>query len=125
MMEAFTLGGPLMWPLAICSVVLLAFLFERGMAVPTERWRRDMEVRTAHRRVLAFFTDVPPALGLLGTVIGVIECFHLLEGDAPAEGISGGLGVACITTVFGLGIALVASVAGHALDILAVRCEEA
>jgi len=125
MREVFTLGGPLMWPLVLCSVALVAFLFERAAAVPTERWRRDKEVRTAHRRVLAFFTDVPPALGLLGTVIGVIECFHLLEGEAPPDGISGGLGVACITTVFGLGIALVASVAGHGLDLLAVRGEEA
>jgi biopolymer transport protein ExbB/TolQ len=53
----------------------------------------------------------------------VVECFHLLDAEQPGAGVAGGLGVACITTVFGLGIALVAGVAGHALDLLALRGE--
>lgn len=119
MIEAFQAGGPLMWPLALCSVGLIAFLFERAVAVPSSRWRQDPAMRRAHRRVLAFFTDIPPALGLLGTVLGVIECFQLLDADSPGVGVAGGLGVACITTVFGLAIALAAGVAGHVLDVFA------
>ena len=123
MTQWFQAGGPLMWPLALCSVGLLAFLIERAVAVPSSRWRRDPAVRISHRRVLAFFSDVPPAIGLMGTVLGVVECFHLLDAEQPGAGVAGGLGVACITTVFGLGIALVAGVAGHALDLLALRGE--
>ncbi len=119
MIEAFQAGGPLMWPLALCSVGLIAFLFERAVAVPSSRWRQDPAVRSAHRPVRAIFTPKPPAIGLLGTVVGVVECFQLLDADSPGVGVAGGLGVACLTTVFGLSIALVAGIAGHALDALA------
>lgn len=124
MIEAFQAGGLLMWPLALCSVGLIAFLFERAVAVLSFCWRQDPAVRTTHRRVLGFFTDIPPSIGLLGTVIGVVECFQLLDADNPEVGIAGGLGVACLTTVFGLSIALVAGAACHVLDAIAATTEE-
>ncbi len=74
-------------------------------------------VLSAHKRTMTFFIEIPPALGLLGTVLGVIECFRLLDGSPGTEGLGEGLGVACITTVAGLVIALVASVGQFALDL--------
>ena len=113
-------GGPLMWPLLVCSILLGAVIFERLcvivlrhrlLGLPTHYTRL-----IAHRRVLPFFTDVPPSIGLLGTVVGVIQSFQLAGGRVNADAVGNGLGVACITTVFGLSIAIVASVAGYLGD---------
>jgi biopolymer transport protein ExbB/TolQ len=114
------LGGPLMWPLLACSVLLLAVLIERllvigvGHRVLGRRLAPDR--RDWHRRVLPFFTDVPPSLGLLGTVIGVVQSLELVDGRLNTDAVGAGLGVACMTTVFGLSIAIVASVSRYAFD---------
>jgi len=123
MSEFFFLGGPLMWPLAGCSAVLLAYLFERAVTASSPRWRESSEERAKHRRFLPFFIEVAPAIGLLGTMQGIIQCFNVLGGDSPGREALAGLGVAAITTVYGLVIALVASIAMFALDALA-RCED-
>ena len=115
--EFIRLGGPVMWPLAACSVALLAFLFERAFVTSSERWRPSAQERTLHKRVLPFFVEVAPALGLLGTMQGIINCFSVMGGVGGGENALKGLGIACITTVAGLIIALVATVANYALDI--------
>ena len=114
------LGGLLMWPLLGCSVFLGAVLLERFWVVGVRHLllggRVERSLLTGHRRILPFFMDVPPSLGLLGTVLGVVQSFHLLDGKIEGNGIATGLGVACMTTIFGLGIATVASIFQHALD---------
>jgi biopolymer transport protein ExbB len=114
------LGGPLMWPLLLCSVLLTAVLIERTVVVGVRHrlLRRRLSSATLHwhRRVLPFFTDVPPSLGLLGTVVGVVRSFDLVNGQLSTEAMSVGLGIACMTTVFGLGIAIVASLSSYVLD---------
>lgn len=117
--ELFRLGGPLMWPLALCSALLMAFLIERAITVSSVQWRTDERQRTLHRRHLLFFVEVAPALGLLGTMHGIIECFKIVGGSGPSMSALQGLGIACITTVYGLVIALVAQVATYILDSLA------
>ncbi|MCH2134246.1 MAG: MotA/TolQ/ExbB proton channel family protein [Phycisphaerales bacterium] len=116
----FDAGGPLMWPLLVCSILLAAVLVERLWSVGIRHlvlgWRLPEGRLIAHRRVLPFFAEVPPALGLLGTVLGVVQSFRLLDGGIDAEAIGSGLAVACTTTIFGIGIAVVAAVAGHLLD---------
>jgi hypothetical protein len=117
-----------MWPLVVCSVLLGAVLFERLLVIGVRHrllGRPLTEPRRAwHRRVLPFFTDVPPSIGLLGTVIGVVKCFHVINGRLGSDAMGAGLGIACMTTIFGLGIAIVASVSGYVLD-WAVREQEA
>ena len=116
----FDAGGPLMWPLLVCSILLAAVLVERTWSVCIRHllfgWRIPPERLVAHRRILPFFSEVPPALGLLGTVLGVVQSFRLLDGNIDADAIGSGLAVACTTTIFGIGIAVVAAVAGHLLD---------
>ncbi|MEM7682189.1 MAG: MotA/TolQ/ExbB proton channel family protein [Planctomycetota bacterium] len=115
----FDAGGPVMWPLLACSVALIAVLAERlwtvGLVGGLARVDLTDSARHAHRRILPFFTEVPPALGLLGTVIGLVQSFALLEGDNVQGGIGAGLAEACTTTVFGLIIAITASIGGYAL----------
>lgn len=114
------LGGVMMWPLLVCSVLLAAVLVERVWTVFL-RYRvlgRHVEPDALgwHHLMLRFFVDIPPSIGLLGTVIGVVRCFRLTDGRITAESAAAGLGVACFTTIAGLSIALIASVSWHVLD---------
>ena len=117
------LGGLLMWPLLVCSILLGAVLIERllvvGLGYRLLGNRLPTHTLGWHRKVLPFFTDVPPSLGLLGTVVGVVKCFELMDGRLDNEAVGAGLGIACMTTIFGLGIAIVASISGYFLDWLA------
>ena len=114
------LGGPIMWPLLVCSILLGAVLIERILVVVLgyKLFRTHLSWRRLawHRRVLPFFTDVPPSLGLLGTVVGVVQSFRLMDGQLNSEAVGAGLGIACMTTVFGLGIAILASFSRYMLD---------
>jgi biopolymer transport protein ExbB len=116
----FEAGGPMMWPLMACSILLTAVLIERCWTVGLLHLLIGLKMTPdqlrAHHRVLPFFAEVPPALGLLGTVLGVVQSFHLLDGKINADAIGSGLAVACTTTIYGIGIAVVAAVAGHFLD---------
>ncbi len=113
-------GGPLMWPLLICSILLGAVLIERvlvgGIRHRLLGGRVTRHVLTWHRRALPFFADVPPSIGLLGTVVGVVKSFQLMNGHLDTSAVGIGLGIACMTTIFGLGIAVVASVSSYVLD---------
>ena len=113
-------GGPLMWPLLVCSILLGAVLIERVLVVGIRHrllgGRVTRHVLTWHRRALPFFADVPPSIGLLGTVVGVVKSFELMNGQLNSQAVGVGLGIACMTTIFGLGIAVVASVSSYVLD---------
>ncbi len=118
--QFFEVGGPLMWPLLVCSILLGAVLIERTLVVGIRHGllggRVSRRTLTWHRRALPFFADVPPSIGLLGTVVGVVKSFQLMDGHLNAEAVGTGLGIACMTTIFGLGIAVVASVSCYVFD---------
>ncbi len=72
------------------------------------------EVRPAFERGLLLLSTVvtaSPMLGILGTVIGIIQSFELLGGDAtitdPSQ-VSGGIAEALVSTATGLVVALTA-----------------
>lgn len=116
--HSLEVGGPLMWPLLVCSILLGGVLIERVLVVVVgwKLFRVKSSALDWHRRILPFFADVPPSLGLLGTVVGVVKSFHLMNGHLNTEAVGAGLGIACMTTIFGLGIAIVASVSGYVLN---------
>jgi biopolymer transport protein ExbB len=61
-------------------------------------------------RVLNATATLAPLLGLLGTVIGMIESFNALgakAGNAKSEALARGISLALVSTAFGLGIAIV------------------
>ena len=118
--QFFDVGGPLMWPLLVCSILLGAVLIERSLVVGLRHClfggRVSRHKLTWHRRALPFFADVPPSIGLLGTVVGVVKSFQLMEGNLNSDAVGAGLGIACMTTIFGLAIAVVASVSCYVFD---------
>ena len=119
-LKFFEVGGPLMWPLLACSILLGAVLIERFLVLGCRHRLLGGHVSrrtlTWHRRALPFFADVPPSIGLLGTVIGLVKSFQLMDGHLSGEAVGAGLGIACMTTIFGLAIAVVASVSGYVFD---------
>jgi len=69
---------------------------------------RQRPVLTRHLAVIAVLASVAPLLGLLGTVIGMVETFDVLAvfGTGNVKGLAGGISVALITTQSGLLVAI-------------------
>ena len=93
--------------------------------------RRDLEEEAArdgaarlaslrsHLRLLELIAMICPLLGLLGTVLGMIDAFRSLEAAGsrvdPAI-LSGGIWVALLTTAAGLLVAIPAAAAHHVFE---------
>jgi biopolymer transport protein ExbB len=61
-----------------------------------------------HLAAIAVLASVAPLLGLLGTVMGMVETFDVIAafGTGNVQGLSGGISVALITTESGLVVAI-------------------
>ncbi len=74
------------------------------------------EVRTlsAYLQTLATIGNIAPLLGLLGTVVGMIKAFMVIQqlgGNVNASVLAGGIWEAMLTTALGIGVALPCMVA--------------
>ncbi|GAB4522083.1 MAG: hypothetical protein Tsb0019_23800 [Roseibium sp.] len=87
-----------------------------------ERLREEISARAADRlfalaswlKALDLVTQIAPLLGLLGTVVGMIETFQTLQDSGSAANpatLAGGIWVALLTTACGLAVAIPVSVA--------------
>ncbi len=87
--------------------------------------RNHLERLRSWLRVLELIASLSPLLGLLGTVIGMIEAFRRLESAGnqvdPAL-LSGGIWQALLTTAVGLVVAIPALVAHQWLERRVERC---
>ena len=75
---------------------------------------QEVEAMNRHIRVLELVAVISPLLGLLGTVLGMIESFQQLDlagGSANASVLAGGIWRALLTTAAGLLVAIPAAVA--------------
>jgi biopolymer transport protein ExbB len=61
---------------------------------------------------ISLFIALAPMLGFMGTVIGMIQAFDMIEaaGDMQPSLVAGGIKVALLTTVFGLIVAIILQV---------------
>jgi biopolymer transport protein ExbB len=165
-------ANPLLWPLLACSVVMVGYIFERGLALrrgrvlPREFGKRFLERLAQGKldreraqelcrandsplarvfghavrywgqpaatitqaidhdsagellalrknvRVLNATATIAPLLGLLGTVVGMVESFDAVGGgrvvgESRSEALAHGISVALITTAVGLVIAVI------------------
>ncbi len=166
MWEIIIAGGPVMWPIMLCSVVAAAIVLERlwtlqrKRVIPrelTERVWKLVESRSLNERhiealarnsplgrvlaaglanhskgrdimkeaiedtgrhvvhelerflnPLGTIAAISPLLGLLGTVVGMIQAFEAItsQGVGDPRMLSGGIGEALITTAAGLMVAI-------------------
>ena len=70
--------------------------------------RREVYRWEKHLSLLDVVARVAPLLGLLGTVLGMVEMFHSLHlgGSVNAQAVTGGIWKALFTTVAGLTVAI-------------------
>ncbi|MDK2872001.1 MAG: biopolymer transport protein ExbB [bacterium] len=150
-------GGPLMYPILICSIFALAIFVERLIALMNkdsiysnfraylhsiiEETRADLkgfreifelaidlEVRKLSKGLgtLSLIAKISTLLGLLGTVLGMVEVFKKVSegklGDPAA--LAGGIWVALLTTVFGLSVAIPATLMHSILSSIVSKIEE-
>ncbi len=99
-----------------------------GNRLESELMRRgneEMARMNSMIRVLELIAMISPLLGLLGTVLGMIQSFQeleLAEGAANASVLAGGIWQALLTTAVGLLVAIPAAVGA---SLLSVRIESA
>jgi biopolymer transport protein ExbB len=122
-------GGPVMIALILLSLVLYQrclslLLLMNGAKRQTGRellvGREDLarirrlgteweETYFQHRSTIGSLIAAAPLLGLLGTVMGMVNTFESLAaraGQQSIEGLAGGISMALITTETGLGVAI-------------------
>ncbi len=85
-----------------------------------ERFANEqLETLGRHLRTLEVLAVVSPLMGLLGTVLGMIESFQQLElagGSANAAVLAAGIWQALLTTAMGLIVAIPAAIAANLLS---------
>lgn len=164
-MELFDRGGPIMWPLFVCSLLSVTITIERIFFWIRERDRgddkliinaldlaeagdfagavkssdtnsnyisrvlwaglaqrehgisdvvqmaanREVEKMKTGLAVLDTIITMAPFLGILGTVMGIIDSFDMLgvSGIEDPRAVTGGIAQALVTTAAGLAVALV------------------
>jgi biopolymer transport protein ExbB len=70
---------------------------------------RQVSQLRKHLRVINAVATISPLLGLLGTVMGMMQCFYDIASSSAmgkAEQLAGGIGIALITTAGGLAVAI-------------------
>lgn len=98
----------------------------------TRRGNEELARLSSWLRLLDLIAMVSPLLGLLGTVLGMVQSFQDLaaaEGSANASVLAGGIWLALLTTAGGLMVAIPAAVAASLLsgrvETVALRIEGA
>ena len=113
LIEIFLKGGPVMWPILALSVLGLAILVWK--AFEFRAGRKDAKGLV----VVSTIITAEPMLGILGTVVGIMQTFGALNGaDGVANPMSAtaGIGEALITTAAGLIASLVLLFPYNVLD---------
>ncbi|MFO0948640.1 MAG: MotA/TolQ/ExbB proton channel family protein [Planctomycetota bacterium] len=167
--EVMERGGPLMWPILLCSLVTITFGFERLISLRRRRvippkftrqfmeelvglqldrnvamrlcagngspmanvfqaavrhWgrpsveieqsiaeagQREISLLRRNLRILQGSANIATLLGLLGTIVGMIQAFNdvaVLRGLGRAEVLASGIAQALLTTAAGLAVAI-------------------
>ncbi|MBP5671813.1 MAG: MotA/TolQ/ExbB proton channel family protein [Victivallales bacterium] len=94
-------GGWLMIP-----IIIVAFMIWHRYFISLAALKHGCDVQlVAHEiRFMAAFVAAAPLLGLLGTVIGMMDTFHAAATDTAA--LASGIGKALVTTQAGLATAI-------------------
>lgn len=104
---------------AVAAARLARGMGSRGRGRVEEACSRLLLEADQGRRAVLVLTAVAPLLGLLGTVVGMIETFDGLGSMtlfAQSGGVAGGVGQALLSTQVGLVVAVPGLLLGRALD---------
>lgn len=122
-------GGEVLWAIAGLSCLLWSLLIERALflffSVPRSgvSGSKDQPTPTRaeydqHLATISALVFVLPLVGLLGTVVGMIETFDVLSvfGSSNPRGLSTGISQALLTTMAGLVTSLSGLVVSSVLE---------
>lgn len=114
------LGGNSMIAILLVSVILVATIIVKLVQFTTAGYwtakspiKRDVASALSGLKVIEVASIVAPLLGLLGTVMGMISAFQVLEtaGGSPEIGLlAAGIWRALATTAAGMVVAIIATV---------------
>lgn len=121
MIDLFLSGGFMMWPMLLGLIAVLVVGGRAALDMAGGR-RAEADVRSAADAVL-FWGGFSALLGLMGTLVGIAQAARAisLAGGASAGLIWSGIGITLITTLFGLGILLLAMIVWYAVRLTARR----
>jgi biopolymer transport protein ExbB/TolQ len=121
MIEAFQSGGVLMWPLLLVGVGVLVLAL-RVVWLLGARGSRSAEAESSLQAIL-FWGGMSVLLGLIGTVIGVVQMTQAiaLAGRVHPPLVWGGFGVSLVTLILGMLIFAVAALLWFPLRLWARR----
>ena len=114
---SFALLGsdPVLWVLVAMSVIALGVMIERALIFwQIEKYYKEMDAYTlklsldARLGILATFGNNAPFIGLFGTVLGIIQAFHVIGNNHAfdVQPIMQGISEALIATATGLFVAI-------------------
>jgi biopolymer transport protein ExbB/TolQ len=100
-MDAFREGGFMMWPILGAGLVVLATAVAEGRKLvfgSGGRWP------TANAEVVLAWGGFAAVIGVLGTLIGIVQAARAIEAAGHVESslLWGGIKVTLITSIFGL-----------------------
>ena len=121
MYELFCKGGVVMWPLLGLSILASALVMYHFYLTAQTRKQELQPVLSEkiQRGIDNIFLigSIAPLFGLLGTVLGIIDCFSSLSAGRPDQQVlSSGLSEALLTTAAGLILSIPCQIAGHLLQ---------
>ena len=91
--------------------ILDEFLFNKGS--------QQIKILEKRLSLLQTIGRMTPLMGLLGTVLGMIICFHdiqAIRGQADVTTLAGGIWEALLTTAFGLAVAIPIIISHHIFE---------
>ena len=133
-LHLFHAGGFMMYPLLLCSIIVVTIFIERfrfyhanrsnieklTKEIPELLAANDLEGAASHAagvlksylNYLDVIVTLSPLMGLLGTVIGMIGSFNVLSvAEGQPFAITGGVAEALVCTASGLFVAIIALIA--------------
>ncbi len=97
------LFNPVVWSILVLALLVYAWLIELMLYTPRDEvWRKKILADLPSLRALV---AILPLLGLLGTIIGLLDVFHQMaveHGLDPTTLVSSGIADALFTTQVGL-----------------------
>jgi len=122
-------GGPVLYGIAALSLVAWSLIMLEWFELRDAARSRRTPVR-AYRQPISRLASLAPLLGLLGTVLGLMETFGVLQGpetiagtsSVEMEGVALGVSRALLTTQAGLLVALPILLARSWLDSRVASC---
>ena len=122
-------GGGLMFPLLALSVAVWVLIVERclywwrALRSPAGKIQSYLPDRQGHEKRIHPLATVAVSLGLLGSVVGMIQAFGAFHGAPDPKQVAEGLAVAFYTTEMGLSVSIPATLACYAFGVCANKLE--